>query len=58
LNEFLRGLQALTAKKGLRAKDRKVAIRKYLGKYSPSQLEGFLTRAYLDALKSPSQISD
>lgn len=58
LNEFLRGLQALKAKKGLRAKDRKVAIRKYLGKYSPSQLEGFLTRAYLDALKSPSQISD
>jgi pimeloyl-ACP methyl ester carboxylesterase len=58
LNEFLRGLQAVTTKKGLRPKARKVAIRRYLGKYSPSQLEGFLTRAYLDALKSPSQISD
>ena len=58
LSEFLHGLQAITTKKRLRAKDRKLAVRKYLGKYSPSELEGFLTRAYLDALKSPSQISD
>jgi len=58
LNEFLHGLQVITTKKSLRAKNRKAAIRKYLGKYSPSQLDGFLTRAYLDALKRPSQISD
>jgi hypothetical protein len=56
LNELLEGLRAVTAVEGLRPEQRKEAVLNYLRQFSPDKLQEFLGRAYLDALKSPSQI--
>ena len=57
LNKLLQELEAATVREGLEPEQRKAAIREHLATYSPDELQKFLTRAYLDALKSPSQIS-
>ena len=54
LNQFLHGLKALGVKKQS-PKQRAKAVRKYLQKFDPEQLQAFLGRVYLDLLKSPSQ---
>jgi pimeloyl-ACP methyl ester carboxylesterase len=57
LNKLIRQLQAITSREDLSTEQRDAAIRKLLQKYSPQELQKFMARAYLDALKSPSQIS-
>lgn len=57
LNKLIRQLAATTSKEDLSAEQRNAAVRKLLQKYSPEELQKFMARAYLDALKSPSQIS-
>jgi len=57
LNELLGQLHAATAVEGRTERERKEAIRSVFRQYSPDQLQEFLGRAYLDALKSPSQLS-
>jgi pimeloyl-ACP methyl ester carboxylesterase len=55
LNNFLGGLRAVALKKGLQREERRTAVHNYLRRFGPDQLQEFLGRAYLDALKSPSQ---
>src|SRR5262249_7969976 len=50
LNQFLHGLKALGVKKQS-PKQRAKAVRKYLQKFDPEQLQAFLGRVYLDLLK-------
>ena len=57
LNKLIRQLAATTSKEDLSTEQRNAAVRKLLQKYSPEELQKFMARAYLDALKSPSQIS-
>jgi hypothetical protein len=57
LNNLLDELRAITAKEGLSPRERNVAIRAHLAKFGADELQEFLARAYLDAFKSPSQIS-
>lgn len=56
LNAFLEGLRAnVTIKK--KPKDRRKALVDHLGKFKQRQLSGLLARAYIDLLKSPSQVA-
>ncbi len=57
LNRLIRDLHTITAKEGLRPEERNVAIRERLRRYSPNELQDLMARAYIDALKSPSQLS-
>jgi hypothetical protein len=57
LYELIHKLEAITARAGQRPERQRAAIRRRLGKLKPEDLQKFLARAYIDALKSPSQIS-
>ena len=57
LNELLEELQAITADESLSFEQRHAAVRERLQKYSPDALQRLVARAYIDALKSPSQIA-
>jgi Lecithin:cholesterol acyltransferase len=56
LNKLIRQLAAISSKEDLSTEQRDATIRKLLQKYSPQELQKFMARAYLDALKSPSQV--
>jgi hypothetical protein len=53
LNKFLKGLGPRAAIRPL--EQRRKAVQEYLQSYGPDELQALLGRAYLDALKSPSQ---
>jgi pimeloyl-ACP methyl ester carboxylesterase len=57
LKKLLRQLAATRSKEDFSEEQRNAAVRKLLQKYSPEELQKFMARAYLDALKSPSQFS-
>ena len=57
LNKLLKELQGVTAQQELTPALRAERIRQHLAQRSPDELQKLLARAYLDALKSPSQIS-
>jgi hypothetical protein len=53
---FLQGLKAVRTRRGLKSKlDQEQATRRYLAKYSLPELRQLMSRAFVDALKSPSQ---
>ncbi len=54
--KFVRGLHAVRSRHRLASKlDQEQATRRYLAKYDISELRRFMGRAFVDALKSPSQ---
>jgi hypothetical protein len=55
-SKFVRGLHAVRSRHRLASKlDQEQATRRYLAKYDISELRRFMGRAFVDALKSPSQ---
>jgi hypothetical protein len=57
LNKLIRQLERTTTREELSPEERQTAIRRQLQRYSPEELQELLARGYMDALKSPSQIS-
>lgn len=57
LNKLIRQLERATAKEGISPEERRTVIRRRLQRYSPEELQQLMARAYMDALKSPSQLS-
>ena len=57
LNKLIRQLDRLTAREDFSPEERRAAVRRRLQRHSPEELQELLARGYLDALKSPSQIS-
>lgn len=57
LNKLIRQLERATAEEDISPEERRAVIRRRLQRYSPEELQELLARAYMDALKSPSQIS-
>jgi hypothetical protein len=55
LNKFLSGARKLVAEREIAPEDRKKLIAEYLGRFKPAVLHQLFARAYIDALKSPSQ---
>jgi pimeloyl-ACP methyl ester carboxylesterase len=55
LNQFLARLRSLTVDQELTPERQKVVVREYLRGFNPDELHKLLARAYIDALKSPSQ---
>jgi len=54
--KFIRGLHAVRSRHRLDSKlDQEQATRRYLAKYNISELRQFMGRAFIDALKTPSQ---
>jgi pimeloyl-ACP methyl ester carboxylesterase len=56
LNEFLAGLHTKVMVKETPEEQRKALV-EYLGKFKQRKLSGLLARAYIDVLKSPSQVA-
>jgi hypothetical protein len=54
-NNFLDGMRKVTADQEQAPKRRKALKSQYLRRFKPEELQRFLARYYLDALKSPSQ---
>ncbi len=54
-NDFLDGMRKVTADRELTPERRKALKSEYLRRFKPGELQRFLARYYLDALKSPSQ---
>ncbi len=57
LNKLIHQLDRLTTREDFSPEERQAALRSRLQRYSPEELQELLARGYLDALKSPSQIS-
>jgi hypothetical protein len=57
LNRLIRQLDRATSGEGISPEERRAVIRGRLKRYSPEELQELLARGYLDALKSPSQLS-
>ncbi len=57
LNKLIQELHALTSRKELSPEKRHALVRKRLQMYKPEELQEFMLRAYIDVLKTPSQIS-
>jgi hypothetical protein len=55
LNNFLDGMQKVVAASERTPAFRRIAIAQFLRKFKPADLHKLLARAYIDALKSPSQ---
>jgi hypothetical protein len=55
LNTFLDGIHKVVAASERTPAFRRIAIAKFLRDYKPAELHRLLARAYIDALKSPSQ---
>jgi hypothetical protein len=55
LDEFFRGLSKRFEKKDFGPERRKIVIAEYLRNFPPDELRRLFRRAYIDALKSPSQ---
>jgi len=53
--DFLQGLKAVRGRHRLSKLDQEQATRRYLAKYSIAELRQLMGRAFVDALKSPSQ---
>jgi len=57
LNRLIRQLDRATSGEDISPEERRAVIRGRLQRYSPEELQELLARGYLDALKSPSQLS-
>jgi hypothetical protein len=57
LNRLIRQLDRTTSGEDISPEERRAVIRGRLKRYSPEELQELLARGYLDALKSPSQLS-
>jgi len=55
LDEFFRGLSKRFDKKDFGPGRRRIVIAEYLRNFAPDELRRLFRRAYIDALKSPSQ---
>jgi hypothetical protein len=55
LDDFFSGLSKQFEKQGFGPERRKIAIAEYLRQFPPGELRRLFRRAYIDALKSPSQ---
>ena len=57
LNRLIHQLERATTREDVSPEERRAAVRRQLQRYSPEELQQLLARGYMDALKSPSQIS-
>lgn len=57
LNRLIRQLERATRREDISPEERRAAVRRRPQMYSPEELQELLARGYMDALKSPSQIS-